>query len=136
MKLSQHQQYTLDNALTNLVLIEEHLKAFSDKTGYCDECTSKHLLLVSGFAGEGKGFFPGDTIWDETEKYADEFRHRIDRREKINIEEKFKETRELRKKLKEKYLPTEGWTCEDGTCNISQIQNNEPGLTCEGPECL
>ncbi len=43
-----HLKYTIDQLLTNMVLLEEHFKNF-----HCDECRNKHLLLIAGFADEG-----------------------------------------------------------------------------------
>lgn len=73
------QKYTIDTLLEHLALLEEHLKDFAkDQTAMCAECVFKHVLLISGLAKEGVGFFPNGVIWREVVQWAEKMRKGMD----------------------------------------------------------
>jgi hypothetical protein len=76
----RHREYTLDQTAINLSLLEGHLQNFIEgrDTLFCVECINKHLLTITGYAQEGKTFWPADSTeyrtWDEIIQWADQIR--------------------------------------------------------------
>lgn len=93
-----HWKYTLESLITNMELLEEHLKGFE-----CNECETKHLFLISGFADEGIGMTDDERTRELLHKiveWAQRAREMILKGQKPDVSE----LRYLRRQLQNIYL--------------------------------
>jgi len=103
--------YTIRRLATNIALLEEHLKEYSqgEEELFCLDCETKHVLLTLGFSEECIGFkCEPENLIRKIKNWAEDLLSglsKLSREEAINV---VKQAREFRKQLEGQILGSDG----------------------------
>ena len=100
--MDKTQTYTLDKAIKQAELAEEHFRDFlTQPSDFCRECLLKHIYMLEGFSEEGVQFFPGEQIWKDLVGWCQKVRDILPDLQKDQAQKYGEELRQYRKKLLE-----------------------------------